>query len=141
MLLTKTQKILAGLVIVILVIIIGLVAWNFRPNTEPTYLCPKNELDEPRTVWGPAECDLTNVYEPKKCEIDSDCAILQTTCCPCNMNGRQVALNKSIEPIFREILSAKCNNNIACSAVDACIYTKAVCDNGICHGVGREPPA
>ncbi len=69
---------------------------------------------------------------PKYCESDEDCVITTLSCCPCNMGGKPVCVNKYYAQEFRKNLS--CDKGIVvCPAVYLCDeVTACACVNHTC---------
>jgi hypothetical protein len=65
------------------------------------------------------------------CQVDSDCVVVdQTDCCPCQMGGRQQAINRSKEDEF------SVQQEVCCAAAGVCADVYQCQENvgAICHG-------
>lgn len=70
------------------------------------------------------------------CGSDDDCAIAQTTCCPCSMGGRQRAVNAD----YADAVTPECGDEpIACPAVFLCRPERAACVANRCELVPTLP--
>jgi len=66
------------------------------------------------------------------CKTDSDCVIVQTSCCPCEMGGQEVCVSESNQYLFEEKLEL-CNEDLYCPAVYNCLINSCICNNGKCE--------
>jgi len=66
------------------------------------------------------------------CRANSDCAKAQTTCCPCNMGGKEICATKDKAKEYQKKLE-NCSANIICPAMYGCDIEDCKCLNGICE--------
>ncbi len=67
---------------------------------------------------------------PKYCESDEDCVVTILSCCPCNMGGKPVCVNKHYAEKFKKNLSCKmlvCPAVYLCDEVTACACVNHTC--------------
>ena len=69
--------------------------------------------------------------EFKECQTDSDCIKVQTTCCSCNMGGKEMCVSKK-EVGFYEKQLENCSKDSACIALYACDIKSCGCIEGRC---------
>lgn len=69
--------------------------------------------------------------EKVECKSDGDCVLQQTTCCSCNMGGKQECMSRQNASLKQEELKS-CEANIVCPAVYNCMAEKCSCVNGEC---------
>ncbi|MBU1136709.1 MAG: hypothetical protein ABIG37_03700 [Nanoarchaeota archaeon] len=66
-----------------------------------------------------------------ECKSDSGCVLQETTCCPCNMGGKQECMSKDNSENWKEKLK-ECDKNIMCIAVYNCKEIECGCSFGKC---------
>ncbi|MEM4152724.1 MAG: hypothetical protein QXK80_01220 [Candidatus Pacearchaeota archaeon] len=71
--------------------------------------------------------------KPQECYSDGDCVKIQTTCCPCNMGGKEACMPRAMAQIYEDKLK-KCPsmNELVCTAVYNCKIKNCSCVNGKC---------
>lgn len=70
--------------------------------------------------------------KPEECQTDNDCVKVLTTCCPCNMGGKEACVNKLGAENYIKSLE-NCPKDIFCAAVYNCKLEKCRCVGGKCQ--------
>ena len=68
--------------------------------------------------------------EGSVCEVDEDCAQIETGCCPCEMGGEEKCVNVRDE--VASYSPEKCKEGLFCIAVYNCEIESCVCKRGEC---------
>lgn len=68
-----------------------------------------------------------------ECRNDSDCKIIQTSCCPCSSGGQDRCVNLSLASEYELNLSS-CSKTRICAQVYNCKVESCGCVNGKCIG-------
>ena len=85
------------------------------------------------------------VYYPRKdssftgnlCVTDSDCEMIQTTCCPCSMGGQESCVLKSEVELYAS-QSENCSERTLCAAVYNCNQATCNCIKGKCIEISHS---
>jgi hypothetical protein len=72
--------------------------------------------------------------EITECKVDSDCIKQQTTCCSCNMGGREECMDKKEAGVWKNKLG-ECGE-VLCIALYNCKNTGCRCVGGNCTEEG-----
>lgn len=67
-----------------------------------------------------------------ECKSDSDCTKIQTSCCSCNMGGKEICGNLEEKEYFETKLKGICSQKIICPAVYSCGIKSCSCSNNKC---------
>jgi len=113
----RNKRGLIGLIVLIIVLLVVGFFWFVRNfETSEDQVCG---IDE--------EC-----FE-ETCEVPEDCVKVQTTCCPCNMGGKELCVPKSEVEMYEKNLE-NCSETQLCSAVYNCEIESCGCVEGECSG-------
>ena len=74
-------------------------------------------------------------YGLVECSVNSDCMIVQTTCCACEMGGVEKCVPRGQEKIYR---AEDCPEHPICIALYNCEVKSCVCSSGKCTEVIGE---
>ncbi|MDO8517601.1 MAG: hypothetical protein Q7S33_05750 [Nanoarchaeota archaeon] len=66
------------------------------------------------------------------CQTNSDCVKVQTTCCPCNMGGKEICATKNEAKEYQKKLENCSTTDLICPAMYGCTIQDCKCSNGIC---------
>ncbi len=70
-----------------------------------------------------------------ECNVNSDCMIVQTTCCPCEMGGVEKCVPRGQEKIYR---AKDCPEHPVCIALYNCEVKSCICSAGECTEIIGE---
>lgn len=74
----------------------------------------------------------SKTFEKAECKSDGDCLLQRTTCCPCNMGGKEVCMAKTSVSAFAEEIK-NCPADLICPALYSCPEkTTCSCIGGKC---------
>lgn len=68
-----------------------------------------------------------------KCLTDEECVKVQTTCCSCNMGGKEECVLSSESEKYSEKLK-QCQEDVLCAAFENCKIKSCKCVEGECVG-------
>lgn len=68
------------------------------------------------------------------CKRDSDCIWVPTGCCPCNIGGREMLINKEKELIFELLIKEICVGEQSCAGENYCHDERVFCDRSCKFG-------
>lgn len=70
-------------------------------------------------------------FKTQECKRDEDCVKQKINCCPCEMGGEEICMNRKKAEVLEEELDKKCKN-IVCIALYNCKKTSCKCIEGRC---------
>ena len=69
----------------------------------------------------------------KACTVDSDCVLVEKSCCGCKSGGEYKAIHKTAEESYNELLQKRCSASSPCpSNWYGCDHFEARCENSRC---------
>lgn len=71
------------------------------------------------------------------CEKDAECVKVQTTCCPCNMGGKEACVTSAEAEVIKKSLE-NCPKDAVCMAMYACNIDFCSCVNGNCTEIRNK---
>ena len=106
-----------------LFLIIGLLAILFVAGCDQAQQPTEEELKEGFEGTEPSTVELS------MCTTDSDCIVVDTSCCNCNYGGTKTAINQNFETYWDDFLAncgdvmctAVISNDPSCSGIPKCI--------------------
>lgn len=68
-----------------------------------------------------------------ECYSNADCVKVQTTCCPCNMGGKEACMPRALAQMYEEKLKdCPPANELVCTALYNCKIQNCSCTGGEC---------